>query len=434
MPSRCILLLLDGLGDRSYESLGGLTPLQAAETPNLDRVASLGANGLFHADPFLALPSENAHFAMFGYDKADFPGRGCLEALGAGIEIARQDVAILAHFIFAREESGILALEKDRPPAGKDEIKQFEEAVRNAEFGGVRFEYVPTYGVDGVLVLRGPASRYITDSDPIREGDRIIEPQPWDAYANDPAAVRTASALREYLLHCHRLLENHPANNARRKAGKPPLNAVVTNRAGSLNKIEPFSEKWDMKGLSIASGIVYHGLCSFLGMDIIKAGESGYPGEDFAGRLNTALSMLDNYDFIHIHTKAPDAASHKKDPDLKKDAIEKLDVGLGAVLDRILSNPDILLVVSSDHSTPCTQPLVHSAEPVPIVFAGEGVRCDEVSQFDEIHCGGGALGFVRGGELMQLVLNGLDRCKLGGLMDTPIDQPYWPGKTKPFRL
>ena len=81
MPRTCVLLLLDGLGDRACAALDGQTPLQAAHTPWLDTLARRGANGLFHASSLgEPLPSENAHFAIFGYDMSGFPGRGALEA------------------------------------------------------------------------------------------------------------------------------------------------------------------------------------------------------------------------------------------------------------------------------------------------------------------------------------------------------------------
>ena len=99
MPEKCILILLDGLGDRSYRELDFKTPLQAAQTPVLDRLAVASANGVYHAACMgQALPSENAHFIMFGYDIKELPGRGALEALGAEIEFQHKDVAILSHF------------------------------------------------------------------------------------------------------------------------------------------------------------------------------------------------------------------------------------------------------------------------------------------------------------------------------------------------
>ncbi len=186
--------------------------------------------------------------------------------------------------------------------------------------------------------------------------------------------------------------------------------------------------------MSISSGLIYWGLCNFLGMEVLKAHDSIDPGKDLADRIDLALSHLRGFDFVHVHTKAPDSAAHTKNPYLKRAVIESLDRGLGSVLNTLLDDPELLLVITSDHSTPSSGPLIHSGEPVPITVVGTGVRRDGIERFDEINCAGGALGFVTGADFMPLVLNFLDRTKLRGLMDTPEDQPYWPGLRKPFSL
>jgi 2,3-bisphosphoglycerate-independent phosphoglycerate mutase len=428
VPSRSILILLDGLGDRSFSCLGGRTPLQVAHTPHLDALASQGANGLFHADQLgVALPSENAHFSLFGYDPDEFPGRGVLEALGTGIEVVADDVYVLAHLVSVIEEIGTLVLQKDRPQAEPNEVSALIQNIASHEYGGIRFCFTRTHGVDGILTLTGLVSPYVTDTDPMWEGHPLTEVQPWRSFAEDTSAQTTAKALKQYLIWCYKRLTNHPVNQSRQLRGAAPINAVVTQRPGRLRPIQSFKSRWGLQGLSISSGPVYWGLCTLLGMDILKARETGDIGNDLAERLK-------EYELIHVHTKAPDTAAHTKDPLVKKAAIEALDRGLGEALDPLLRDPEVLIVVTSDHSTPSAGPLVHSGEPVPIVIVGEGVRRDAIEHFDEIHCASGALGLVRGKEFMYLLLNYLDRAKLRGIMDTPDDQASWPGDSKPFRL
>jgi 2,3-bisphosphoglycerate-independent phosphoglycerate mutase len=282
--------------------------------------------------------------------------------------------------------------------------------------------------------LTGPVSPYVTDTDPMREGHPLIEVQPWRSFAEDISAQKTAHALKQYLIWCYKQLTNHAVNQSRELRGVAPINAVVTQRPGRSRPLPPFESRWGLRGLSISSGPVYWGLCTLLGMDILKARETGDIGNDLAERLKLAKERLKEYEFIHVHTKAPDTAAHTKDPLVKKAAIEALDRGLGEALDPLLKDPEVLIVVTSDHSTPSAGPLIHSGEPVPIVVVGEGVRRDAIGHFDEIHCAGGALGLVRGKEFMHLLLNYLDRAKLRGIMDTPDDQAFWPGDAKPFRL
>ena len=169
-------------------------------------------------------------------------------------------------------------------------------------------------------------------------------------------------------------------------------------------------------------------------MDSRKVTDTTQPGNDLTQRLQIAGEALNIYDFVHVHTKMPDEAAHTKDPIYKTRVIEALDHGIGTVLDELIANPELLLVITADHSTPSSGPLIHSGEPVPLIFYGQGVRRDLVCRYDEVSAAGGGLGLARGKELMYLILNYLDRAKLHGIMDTPVDQPYWPGHCEPLRL
>lgn len=432
---KCVLILLDGLGDRSYQAFNHQTPLQAAHTPNLDRMATAGANGLYHAAELgLALPSENAHFAIFGYDQADFPGRGALEALGAGVELADHDVALLVHFSTISSDGGIFYLKKDTPPATAGEIENLIPAIEHFTWQDIDITFYHIKGLFGVLKLKGDVSPYITDTNPMRDNAFVMNLLPWQSHAADTAAVNTTKALRAYLIYAHQVLDRQPINRNRVKKSLPPLNGLVTQRPGRLKKITPFSLCFGLKGLSIASGVVFQGLSRFIGLDFLKASETDDPEIDLTERLAKARNSLQEYDFIHVHTKAPDEAAHTKNPSFKKQVIEALDRAIAKHLDWLLGDPDILTVVTADHSTPSSGPLVHSGEPVPLMFCGEGIRRDAVVKFDEVSAATGALGTVRGRELMYLILNHLDRIKLMGIMDTDEDQMFWPGKYDPFRF
>jgi 2,3-bisphosphoglycerate-independent phosphoglycerate mutase len=435
VPSHCILILLDGLGDRSFLSLGNMTPLEAASTPNLDKLAASGINGLLHADrPGRALPSENAHFAMFGYQEDEFPGRGYLEALGADIALEPGDVAILAHFVSVERAGNTLVLTRDKPEFTQAEIDTLLEEIASFEDEGVQIKFIHTKRHEGILTMSGNVSPLVTDTDPFIQGRRLMEPLPHAHAAFDFDAKRTARVLKKYLLRCHEKLSSHPLNEKRLKKGKLPLNALVSQRPGRHKEVQAFYERWGLKALSISSGIVYWGLCRFVGINVLKVKDSADIAKDFAARMEEALGRLDVYDFIHVHTKAPDNAAHDEDAGAKKKAIEAIDKGLGEVVSRLIDDPEILTIVTSDHSTPSESVLIHSGEPVPITIVGKGVRRDGVKSFGEVSCASGALGFIQGQDLMHLVLNHLERIKLRGAMDMPEDQPYWPGPYEPFSL
>lgn len=434
MPLKCILILLDGLGDRSYEELDFKTPLQAAKTPTLDRLAELGANGLFHAGLMgEAYPSETAHFLMFGYDLSEFPGRGALEALGANIELSPQDVSLLIHFVHLTEKDGYFYMEDETKAVPQDEIADLLASVGRYEKDGFSAEFVYMEKHRGVLIIKGGASPYITDSDPITIGCPLSDIKPWKRYETDGAAVRTAEFLKAYTRFVYDRLGDHPVNLHRKKHKKPLLNGIVIQRAGRLTTLSPFRQRYGLRGLCIASGAVYKGLSAVIGLDFRKVDDTQNPGRDLAQRLGLARELSGDYDFIHIHTKAPDEAAHTKDPILKMKIIESIDKGLTKAVSPFLDNNDTFIVITGDHSTPSHGLLVHSGEPSPITFVGPGVRRDRIRRFDEVSVGGGALGIIRGRELILSVLNHLDKAKLQGLMDSPEDFPYYPSVYEPFK-
>lgn len=431
---RCILLLLDGLGDRSHPVLNGMTPLQAARTPNLDKIASLGMNGLFHSHlQGTALPSELAHFLMFGYRLEEFPGRGVVEALGEGMAVRDGEVALLTRIFSVAEEGGTLVLKHENPPLDPETCRVLQQEIGRFRQDGIEVEFIPTRGIGGILVMRGEVSSAITDSNPIHEGRPLMEVLPLTGSAADPRARQTAAVLNAYLRWSHRRLAAHPVNLARVEKGLPPINAVGTQRAGMMGKLQPFSERWGLKGLIIASGAIYHGLGQVLGMETRRVKDTDDPGRDLLERLKIARGARD-CDFIHVHTKVTDEAGHKKDPLFKKQVIEAVDRGIAYAVEHIVPDEEVLFIVTADHSTASCGTMIHTGENVPITMTGKYTRRDAVRKFDEVSCAAGGLSLVRGNELMHLVLNFLDRGKLWGLMDAPDDQPFSPGRYTPLRM
>lgn len=428
---RCIFVILDGLGDRAHPALKRQTPLQAAHTPHLDQLAAQGMNGLYH--PCLQgipLSSEIAHFLIFGYDLEEFPGRGYIEASGSGIEVDDKEVILLCHLCSVIEEDNKLILVKERPAITESELSVFLKVISPYTADGITIRFVSTKGADGFLVISGQVSPAITDSNPIAEGRPLISVQPLDSSSE---AHQTARALNQYFRWLFQRLSSNPLNHDRKKKNLPPINILATQRAGKKRPLEPFFERWGLKGLSIASGPLYWGLCQEIGMDIIKVKESGDPEKDLRERLRQAHETK-AYEFIHVHTKMPDEAAHTKDPLHKQEVIEALDRAMAFAVKNIMPDPENLLVVTADHSTPSVGTMIHSGETVPLTMVGRYPRHDTVTAFNEVDCAGGGLGVVRGKEIMYLILNFLDRAKMKGLMDTPVDQPYTPGHYHPLTL
>jgi 2,3-bisphosphoglycerate-independent phosphoglycerate mutase len=432
LPQRVILVILDGLGDHGHAVFGGQTPLQAAHTPNLDRLAALGMNGLYHAHlQGVAMPSEIAHFLMFGYDLEDFPGRGYLEAVGEDIPLAAEDVALLGRVFSVREHQQHLILEVEDPKVDAKTCLALQQEIKHYTTEGVEVEFIPTKGIQGLVMVRGEVSPDITDANPIHEGRPLMQVLPIQGKEQDERVSRTCRALNEYLLWTYHRLSCHPLNQVRLSQGLPSINVVGLQRAGQYRPVPAFEAKWGLRPLAMATGPLYRGLCQYLGMPVKPVRDTAHPEADLRDRLRMAKELSD-YDFIYIHTKAPDVAAHTKDPSIKRQVIETLDRAFAYALNEIVTDPKILLVITSDHSTNSAGRMIHSGESVPLTMIGAYTRRDAVTRFDEIDNAAGALSLVRGPELMYLILNFLDRGKLFGLMDSPVDQPFFPGPATPL--
>lgn len=431
---KIILILLDGIGDRSYQILNHRTPLEAANTPNMNRLAAMGATGLFHASsPGECLPSEMAHFLLFGYDRKTFPGRGLLEAVGEGVAFDDSDVLCLSHFSKIHWEAGIPILEKGRDdiPGTRKELAKLYQAVAFYETNGFCFRLHQTRRNDGIIVISPnaspngstAASPHISDSDPITIGKHIGRIMPVSVNPEPEYAAKTADALNRYLSFCHQCLTENI-----QLSGK--ANFLATQRCGRRIVQTPFSDLWGLDAIMIATGSVYGGLAHELGFDFVKVTDSSDPGQDLKERIQLAIDDT-KHDFFHVHTKVPDETSHKQGPVQKKEAIENLDAGMVELIDALLTGNDTMVIVTGDHSTPCESSLIHSGETVPVVMAGHRVRRDQVKQFDEVSAAAGCLGLLRGQELMQMVLN-LTDCsvlathQLGDTVKTHVPDDYPP--------
>ncbi|HKI48188.1 MAG TPA: alkaline phosphatase family protein [Desulfobacteria bacterium] len=433
---KIVVILLDGLGDRSYPILKHQTPLQAAHTPNLDRLATMGGSGLFHASAIgRCLPSEMAHYLLFGYDGKHFPGRGLLEAVGFGVPFDDGDVLSLAHLSNVRIDGNtpVLALPRKEVPWNEEELNSFYGALESFETNGIGFDLRRTGHNDAILVMTGNASPHVSDSDPITAGYAMARVSPVTGNPEPEKAERTAAALNAYLLNCHRILTAHPVNRRRKDAGLATANFLATQRSGRRIAQVPFPKRWGLTGMLIASGAVYQGLAHELGLDFRKVTDGPDPGKDLRERIDLALTD-DTHDFFHVHTKTPDQAAHKGDPLLKRDVITSLDQGLDQLVAALETREDLLVAVTADHSTPSDSTLIHSGEPVPVMLVGAKVRRDQVNAFDEIQAAQGCVGPLRGDELMRLLLNYADRAVLKGHRLGPEEKPYFPHRYEPFLL
>lgn len=407
---KIVLVLADGLGDRPSPKLGGKTPLQAASTPNLDRLASSSMLGLLYpVAPGVTPGSDTAHLSIFGYDPyVYYKGRGPFEALGAGIDLLPGDVAFRGNFATVDQRMFVV----DRRAGRRlDEAAQLVEHLnKNIRVEGAQVIFKHGSEHRFALVIRGEGlSPDVEDTDPHTVGLPLNPAKP---KAPTAAAQKTATIINEITRQAHTLLENHPANIERAKRGEPKANTILLRGAGSLANIPSFSHLYGLKGFAVSGTAMIRGFCRMIGLEApIIEGATGDYRTNVAAKAQAAIAALGSNDFVYVHFKATDAAGHDGDHELKTKMVEKLDELVGRILDGAASQ-DIVLCVSGDHSTPADLK-EHSADPVPLLIHAPDVFGDS-GRFTEPDCARGLLGRLRGQELMPVLLNHANRTKKFG--------------------
>ena len=441
-PIPVLFIVLDGLADRPQAVLGGKTPLESAHTPHLDRLARLGVNGqLTPLAPGIPLESDTSHFLLFGYPLEQFPGRAAFEAVGRGIEVQAGSVILLASFAATTVRDGVVYREallwEQHQAKDEHDCGVLSAAVAAYESHGIRFALRDCGRCEGILSLTGTPSRSVSDVDPFADGAAVARALPLAEDPDQANAQRTADALNAYLSWAHTRLEAHPLNHQRRRNRQPVMNFVLTKWAATKPQVTPFQEQNGLRAASVENYPLYTGIARVCGMTPVRVARHASLVRDFQDKLQTADDLLRRgYEFVHVHTKGPDRAAHRKDPLEKKHAICELDSALGPLVRRLEHDQDLLVVVTGDHATPSHGPLIHSGEAVPLLIAGgPNVLADQVAQFHERVAFQGSLGQVYGTDLMPLVLNLTDRVGLYGVRHQRQARPYWRREPEePFRV
>lgn len=380
----CVVLILDGLGDRPVPELGGQTPLEAAFTPNLDKMAAAGKYGL--VDPVAPGVVPNTHSGvglMLGLNPGQLSElkRGPIEAAGAGVELRPGDVAFRANLATLEDREGQLYVADRRAGRVTGMSAEFAAELAELDLGdGITALFRPTDQHRGVLVLRGPGlDAAVTDTDP---GDGAAPGPVHECRALEAGAVFTAEKLSLFLALAYERLSAHPLNAERRQQGKPPVTGVITRGAGAWFKPDSVLERQGVRAAMVAGCNTVLGLARNFGMEAIRqAGFTADTDTDAPGKLGAALEALERYPLVYVHIKATDLYSHDFKPCGKRDFIEGVDRALAS-----FEGCGAVFALTADHTTDSNTG-AHTADPVPTLFydpaaarpGGESIKFGETA-------------------------------------------------------
>ncbi|MEO1615099.1 MAG: cofactor-independent phosphoglycerate mutase [Planctomycetota bacterium] len=412
-----VIVIPDGCADEPLESLGGKTPLQAAQLPAMDALAREGQVGLSNNTPSqFPAGSEVANLCLFGYDPNQyFTGRAPLEAAAGGIELGPHDFAVRCNLVTIEDQTMI---DFTADHISTDESRQLLEAATKelltednvGELAG-RLEFVPGVSYRNLMIYRGDATSPAPFSNETRSSapHDLTDLPVIDDFPRGPGSDLLVRLMSESAA----VFENHPVNQARVAAGKRPASHVWLWGLGGAPAMPTFVERFGVRGTMITAVDLLRGIAALAGWPRIEVeGATGYLDTNYAGKGTAAIEALAEYDLVCVHVEAPDEASHEGRADAKIEALQQIDRHIvGPLHDALKTHGDYRMLVMPDHPTFC-RTKKHTHGMVPLVMAGTGVTADAAEAYDELTADAASLRFDAGWDLMDsFIRSGASACR-----------------------
>ena len=418
-----LYVCLDGLGDDPIPELDGQTPLEAAQTPNLDALAARGRTGTtITVGPGIAPESDVGVLGILGYDPTEeHPGRGVLEAMGIGMDFRDGDLAYRVNFATA-DGSHILDRRVARSLSSEEAHALAHEVNERLEVSDATLDLRATVEHRGALVIRTTdgteLSAEVSNTDPAysRQGSLGVALESFEpvVVTAEPlelteAARRAADLTNRFVRDAAKVLEASDVNAARRAAGKLPANLILTRDGGDhLPDLQPIRDRFGFAWGCFVEMPVERGISIALGMEPVDAprlhpaGFGSAAEEAYAVWAALAAEALAEHQALYVHLKGPDIPAHDGRALDKRDVISAIDRAFfGEVLPRL--DPSRTIVgVTSDHATSCVR-MAHTADPVPLLVSGGPVRPDGSTTFGERACADGSLGELLGPAILPRI-------------------------------
>ena len=401
LVGKAVVFLADGMADDPIPELGGKTPLEAAETPYMDLIASTGASGTF-----LSLPegfptsSDAANMSVLGYSLAKYyPGRGPIEAASRELKLKADDVAWRCNLVTV--ENGILKDYSAGHIDGNHSRILMEDLQKH--FGSEKVSFHPGVSYRNLMILHG--SEFSADVGyfkPDSSQDEPVASLPWTPLKDTPEARHTAEFVTDLVRRCGEYLLGHPLV----RSGAVRANGIWPWSPGRKPAFPAFSEKYGgRKGAVITAVDVISGIARCASMDVIPVeGATGYIDTNYAGKAEAAIRAIEDHDFVYVHLEAIDETSHEGRLDRKLQAIRDFDEKIVRPVMLALRKRGVTFAILPDHPVPLHL-RKHTRTPVPVAVCGPHIKPDSVMRYSEADAPKGSLGALSGDQFMKTVLN-----------------------------
>ena len=378
-----ILLIGDGMGDVAIPALGNRTPLEAAATPTMDRLAQASEMLLVRTVPEGYPPgSDVANLSLLGYEpERYYTGRAPLEAASLGVEIGAGEIALRCNLVHVdkRADGSLIMVDYSSGHITTEESRQLITALQ-AECGNERLTLYPGVSYRHLLVYRGDMPAGFTTVPPHDYSDQDVSAF-FEAY-------QQVEAFRDLLARAPALLTNHPVNRERERQGKRTANCLWLWGEGKRPAMETLGQRYGIHGGLISAVDLLKGLGVLSGLAAIEVeGATGYLDTNYEGKAQAALKVLEKDDFVLVHVEAPDETGHQGLVQEKVQAIADFDqrIVTPIVEEMVRRGEPFRLVVTMDHYTPIHRK-THEDWPVPMfLYDSRGIAAPSQQTYTEAH-------------------------------------------------
>jgi 2,3-bisphosphoglycerate-independent phosphoglycerate mutase len=393
-----IILVPDGLADEPLKELGGKTPMEAAQTPNMDFLAQSGFSALAQTIPDGLPPgSDIGNLALMGYDpNKNFSGRASLEAANLGIKLKADEVVFRCNLVTIKNNK---MADYSAGHISSDEAQNLIEHLERAlSWPDIRFYpgksyrhlmVLKTLNVPGMLALETTPPHNIID-------------KPIKTYL--PSGPQSDTLLK-LMDKSRNILETHQINKMRESSGENPGNMVWLWGQGAKPQLPLFIDRYRLTGSVISAVDLVNGIGRLAGLDVVNVpGANGYYDTNYKGKAQYALDALKKHDFVYVHVEATDEAGHNGDWKAKVECCERFDKEVvGTILKSFKKPEGVRILVCPDHPTPVAK-RAHDRAPVPFVMWGEGIKSNGLKNYSEKAASSEGLKFKSGEEMVQFFL------------------------------
>ena len=394
MTTKYAIIIPDGAADEPLEQFDERTPIEAARTPNMDKISRLGKQGLIRTIPEKMKPgSDVAQMSLLGYDpKRYYTGRAPIEAVARNVKLSLSDWVFRCNLITIAD--GKMADHS----AGH---------ISTAEAGSLIEELDNQLGNEQMRFYTGVSYRHLLVFKGLDFDVQTYPPHDHIGTAMDKLLPRgkNADILIDLMARSQQMFTGHDINKVRKDLGENQVSSIWLWGQGKRAQMERFEEKFGVRGAAITAVDLVKGLAKLIGFDLIDVpGATGFIDTNYQGKASAAIGALDEYDIVFVHVEAPDEASHGGNAEMKKKAIELVDEHIvGPVFEALQNQQSWRILVMPDHPT-LTRTCAHSSEPVPFAMAGDSISGILHTTFGETNAAKSGFRIDNGFELMEYFL------------------------------